>query len=447
MNASASSGNASTLTPSTRADICIIGAGTSGITVAKALKEAGLHFDIFEKGSDIGGMWRYENDNGQSSCYASLHIDTSRPNLGYSDFPIKSSLPDFLSHAQFLDYLVSYAEHFGVRELVQFRTAVESVEPVGTRYRVKLSDGRELEYGSVIVANGHLSDARYPDFPGTFSGDATHSHYYRTADPYDGKTVLVVGIGNSAVDIAVDISRRSKHVFLSTRRSAWVMPKYLFGRPIDQVSGWISRTFKLSTPKTRAVMARLIRFVAGDQRRFGLPRPEHPMSKEHATLSQDLIPYIGHGYISIKPNVKELLGDRVAFADGTEEAIDSIIYATGYNIRFPFLASDVFDPDEEAGRLYRRIVSLKHPGLLFAGLVQPVGPTIPLVEVQGRWIASMLSGKMRVPGSREQKQEVEAHITRQKETYVNSARYVLEVDYQTYRRQMTDDMKSGSASV
>lgn len=447
MNAPASSDNTSASKPSTRPDICIIGAGSSGVTVAKSLKESGLRFDIFEKGSDIGGMWRYENDNGQSSCYASLHIDTSRPNLGYSDFPIDEALPDFLSHAQFLDYLVRYAEHFGIRELVQFRTAVESVEPIGSRYRVKLSDGRELEYGSVIVANGHLSDARYPNFPGTNNGYVTHSHYYRTADPYEGKTVLVVGIGNSAVDIAVDISRRSKHVFLSTRRSAWIMPKYLFGRPIDQISSWISRTFKLSTPKTRVVMARLIRIFAGDQRRFGVLRPEHPMSKEHATLSQDLMPYIGHGYISIKPDVKELRGDRVAFADGSEELVDSIIYATGYNIRFPFLGSDVFDPDEEAGRLYRRIVSLKHPGLIFAGLVQPVGPTIPLVEVQGRWIAGMLSGKMCVPDNMRQKQEVEAHITRRKETYVNSARYVLEVDYRTYKRQMTEDMKSGSAGV
>ncbi len=429
------------------ADVCIIGAGSSGITVAKALKQAGVAFDILEKGSDIGGMWRYENDNGQSSCYASLHIDTSRPNLGYSDYPIDPSLPDFLSHAQFLDYLVAYAQNFGIRDIVRCRTEVRSIEPVGGRFRVGLADGRHADYGTVIVANGHLSDPRMPAFPGRFAGDVIHSHHYRTPAPYDGKNVLVVGLGNSAVDIAVDISRRAKHVFVSTRRSAWIMPKYLFGRPIDQVSRRISRTLNLSTPATRGIMSWLIRLVVGDQRRFGLPRPAHPMWREHATLSQDLLSCIGHGYISIKPDVRALGLDRVAFADDTDEAIDAIIYATGYNIRFPFLGPDVFDPGRDAGRLYRRIVALDHPGLLFAGLVQPVGPTIPLVEVQGRWIAALLSGRMRLPDETQRRREVDAHQARRKQAYVDAERYLLEVDYRTYVAQMAGDMRAGTAGI
>lgn len=428
-------------------DICIVGAGSSGVTVAKALKEAGLAFDIFEKGSDIGGMWRYENDNGQSSCYASLHIDTSRPNLGYSDFPIDPSLPDFLSHAQFLRYLESYADHFGIRSLVRLGTEVLSIKPVGSRFRVHLSNGKEREYGTVIVANGHLSDPRMPDFSGSFDGEEIHSHYYRTAGRYEGKRVMVVGLGNSAVDIAVDISRRAEHVFVSTRRSAWVMPKYLFGRPVDQVSGFIGRALKLPTPATRRVLSWLVRLSIGDQRRFGLPWPEHPMWREHATLSQELLPYVGHGYITFKPNVKELRGDRVAFVDGTDEPLDAIIYATGYNIDFPFISKNVFDPDKDVGRLYRRIVSLDHPGLFFAGLVQPIGPTIPLVEIQGKWIAGVLSGTVHLPDGGARRREVEAHLQWQRKTYVNSARYVLEVDFRGYSNRMKQDMRAGLAGV
>ena len=217
-------------------DICIIGAGSSGLTVAKSLRDQGLAFIVYEKGSDIGGMWRYENDNGQSSCYASLHIDTSRPNLGYSDFPLDTALPDFPSHAQFLQHLERYADKFDLRENIRFRTEVSSVEPHGSRFKVALSNGEIHEYGTVIVANGHLSDPRLPNFPGSFDGDEIHSHYYRTAGPFEGKRVMVVGLGNSAVDIAVDLARRTRHVFVSTRRSAWVMPKYLMGTPIDQVS-------------------------------------------------------------------------------------------------------------------------------------------------------------------------------------------------------------------
>lgn len=428
------------------ADICIIGAGSSGVTVAKSLAAEGLAFDIFEKGSDIGGMWRYENDNGQSSCYASLHIDTSRPNLGYSDFPIPQDMPDFLSHAQFLHYLERYAEAFGIRERVTFNTEIESVTPQEDGgFSVKIKGGEARSYAHVIVANGHLSHPRMPQFEGQFDGRQIHSHHYRTADPYQDARVLVVGLGNSAVDIAVDIARRAEHVTLSTRRSAWVMPKYLFGIPIDQVSGFIGKKLRLPTPVTRRIMARLIRLGVGDQRRFGLPRPAHPMWREHATLSQELLPYIGHGYISIKPDVARLTGGGAVFADGSQEVFDAVIYATGYNIRFPFLDPAHFDPDRQAGALYRRMISLDYQGLIFAGLVQPVGPTIPLVEKQGAWIAAHLAGKMALPDTAARAAEVAAHRAAQEKTYLGSARYVLEVDYKTYAAQMAGDLARGVA--
>lgn len=428
---------------SAKTDICIVGAGSSGVTVAKALKEAGLAFDCFEKGSQIGGMWRYENDNGQSSCYASLHIDTSRPNLGYSDFPIDPAMPDFLSHSQFLGHLEAYANKFSIPELVTFNTEVAQVAPLGSRWRVTLKSGEEREYGHVIIANGHLSDPRMPDFSGSFSGDEIHAHHYRTAAPYEGKRVLVVGLGNSAVDIAVDISKRAEHVIVSTRRSAWVMPKYLMGIPIDQWGAYLGRKLRLPTTISRRIMARLIRLGQGDQRRFGLPRPAHPMWREHATLSQELLPAIGHGRISIKPNVAELCGDSVRFEDGSNASLDAIIYATGYKTTFPFLAPEIFDPEHEAGALYRRMIPPAHPGLIFAGLVQPVGPTIPLVERQGKWIAALLSGTMKRPDKKSQEAEIAQHIARQKKTYLGSARYALEVDYAIYSKQMLEDIKGG----
>src|SRR5271156_5862557 len=327
-------------------DICIIGAGSSGVTVAKALHERGVAFDLFEKGSDIGGMWRYQNDNGQSSAYASLHIDTSRYNLGYSDFPIASDLPDFLSHSQFLKYLERYADHFGIRGLVTFKTIVEAVKPASDgRWNVHLSSGEVRNYSKVIVANGHLWDPRTPTFPGEFSGEIVHSHYYRTAAPFEDKSVLVVGIGNSAVDIAVDLARRAKSVTMSTRRSAWIMPKYLMGYPVDRWSAFLSRKLRLPTRTTRKIMSRLIRLGVGDQRRFGLKRPEHPMWREHGTFSQELLPYLGHGWISIKPNIKRLNGKEIEFEDGARQNFDAIVFATGYRTTFPFLDKAVFDPD------------------------------------------------------------------------------------------------------
>lgn len=430
------------------ADICIIGAGSSGVTVAKHLQERGLAFDCFERGSEIGGMWRYENDNGASCCYQSLHIDTSRDNLGYSDFPIPKDRPDFLSHADFLRYLEDYADRFGLRDKVAFGVSVEGATPTDDGgWRVRLSTGETRAYRTVIVANGHLWDPRWPEFPGTFDGLAIHARDYRTPAPFEGKDVLVVGFGNSAVDIAVDLSRRAKSVAISTRRGAWVMPKYLMGIPVDRWSGFFSRKLRLPTQVTRAIMARLIRLAVGDQRRFGIPRPPHPMWREHATLTQDLMPCIGHGYVTVKPDVAKLDGDGVVFSNGERAHFDAIIYATGYRTTFPFLAPDVFDGENDATRLYRRIVAPDRPGLYFAGLVQPIGPTIPLVEIQARWIAEHLSGAMRLPDRAGMSSEIEAHRERQRKTYLDSARYALEVDFALYARQMRDDMSRGSAGV
>jgi len=181
--------------------------------------------------------------------------------------------------------------------------------------------------------------------------------------------------------------------------------------------------------------------MGGDQRRFGLPRPDHPMWREHATLSQELLPYIGHGYIDVKPDVSELRGGQVAFADSTAADYDAIIYATGYQISFPFLDRTVFDPATEAGRLYRRMVPPAHPGLIFAGLVQPIGPTIPLVEIQGKWIAALLSGAFSLPSVDEMETEVSDHLARQKRTFLDSERYVLEVDSRHYAGQMNSDAR------
>lgn len=420
--------------------ICVIGAGSSGVAVAKALKQRGLAFDIVEKGSRLGGMWRYENDNGLSSAYRSLHIDTSRKSLQYSDFPIPEHMPDFLSHWQVVDYLERYARHFGVAPLIQYRTEVRSVTPAeGGRWDVTLADGRTRRYQSVVVANGHLWSPRWPDFPGRFDGTVLHSHHYRTPTPFEGKNVLVVGIGNSAVDIAVDLCRNAKGVTLSTRRGAWVVPKYIMGVPTDRWSSFLARSFRLPTPWVRRIMGRLIYLAVGDQERVGVPKPDHPIWREHACVSQDLLPYVGHGWIKIRRNVKELQGDRVAFEDGHVEPFDAVIYATGYKTEFPFLDPAVFAVKDGDARLYRRMVAPQQPGLYFAGLVQPIGPTVSLVEIQARWLAEVLAGRVVLPPREAMEAEIAEHRRRQ-QRYVDSPRYTLEVDFREHAAELRRDM-------
>ena len=431
--------------------VCIVGAGSSGVTAAKALLEKGVAFECFEIGSDIGGMWRYENDNGLSSAYRSLHIDTSRNNLGYSDFPIPGHYPDFLSHFQVIKYLEAYADRFGVRPHIRFNTRVEHVERevdgADGAWLVRLQGGEARRYRAVLVANGHLWDPRWPDFPGDFSGTAIHSHHYRTSEPFRDKNVLVVGIGNSAVDIAVDVCKQARSTLLSTRRSAWIMPKYIMGVPVDRWSSFLGRKLKLPTRVTRALIRRLMFVAVGDQARYGVPRPRHAIWQEHATLSQELLSYVGHGWIGIKPNVKELRGKTVAFDDGSEEPVDAIIYATGYRTSFPFIDRALFEVRDGAVELYRRMLPPALPGLYMVGLVQPIGPTIPLVEIQARWLAEVLAGTVTLPAPETMREEIARHRQRLEKRYVGSARYTLEVDFGEYARQLRRDMQRGRAGV
>jgi dimethylaniline monooxygenase (N-oxide forming) len=428
--------------------VCIIGAGSSGMTAAKALAARGVAFEGFEIGSDIGGMWRYQNDNGLSSAYRSLHIDTSRGNLGYPDHPIPPHYPDFLSHEEVLEWLESYAERFDLKRHFRFRCRVEGVAPLPDgSWNVTLEGGESRRYRAVIVANGHLWSPRMAEFPGAFDGEQVHSHHYRTAEPFEGRNVLVVGIGNSAVDIAVDVCKSARRTFLSTRRSAWVLPKYIMGIPVDRWSGFFARKLRLPTPVSRTLVRWLAYLVVGDQRRFGVPRPQHAVWREHATLSQELLPYCGHGWIRMKPNVRALQGKHVEFEDGSVEPVDAIILATGYRTSFPFLDAQLFQVGEDVPPLYRRIAPPQLPGLYFLGLVQPVGPTIPLVEVQSRWLASVLAGAVRLPDASAMTREIEAHASAVRRRYVGSARYALEVDARGYAKQLARDMQRGEAGA
>src|SRR2546421_6384374 len=217
---------------------CVIGAGSSGIAAAKALHERGIPFDCFEKSDRVGGNWVFGNRNGMSSAYRSLHINTSRERMEYSDFPMPKSYPDFPHHTEIAEYFENYVDHFGLRDRIVFETGVEhAARGRDGVWTITLDSGEQRLYDALLVANGHHWDPRWPEppFPGRFDGEQLHAHYYVDNADFADKNVLVVGIGNSAMDIAVESSFVAHRTLLSSRRGAWVLPKYLFGRPLDQI--------------------------------------------------------------------------------------------------------------------------------------------------------------------------------------------------------------------
>ncbi len=432
-----------------RADhVCVIGAGSSGIASCQVLNARGIPFDCFETGSAVGGNWRYENDNGMSSAYRSLHINTSRDLMAYKTFPMPDSYPDYPNHFQIAEYFDAYVDRFGFRDRIAFRTEVVAVEPVDGEWEVTVeaAEGKRetRRYRAVMVANGHHWDARWPEpaFPGSerFEGEQIHVHHYREPEVLRGKRVLVLGIGNSATDIAVESSRIGEKTFLAMRRGAYVLPKYMNGRPTDEsASAWLTR---MPLSVQRFFLTRMVGITAGDMTAYGLPKPDHKLLEAHPTISAELLSRLGHGDIAIKPNIESYPGGRaVRFADGSEEEIDLVVYCTGYKISFPFLDPQLISAPENNLPLYRRVVSVEHPGLFFIGLIQPLGAIMPIAEAQSEWVADLLSGRGSLPGPEEMRSEVGETERRMRRRYVASKRHTIQVDFHPYLREIRRERK------
>jgi cation diffusion facilitator CzcD-associated flavoprotein CzcO len=430
----------------------IIGAGSSGLTVLKALLEAGISAVCFEKGSKVGGNWAFDNDNGQSRIYRSLRINTSRDRMQFSDFPMPAEYPDYASHEQVARYFEAYAETFRLKSSIRFRSSVERVTPIATHdpdalpaYNVHTSDGAEQDFEAVIVANGHHWDPAFPEpaAAGTFAGLSLHSHDYISPDePHSlrGQRVVVVGIGNSAVDIASELGRAGADVALSVRRGAWVLPKFVFGRPIDQ-PGLIPTSFP-DAVKTR-VAELWYRFMIGEPGAYGLPAPDHRLGHAHPTLSDELLPLLRAGQISARPAIARFDRRTVHFTDGSRYQADAVIYCTGYRVTFPFFApSFISAPDNELP-LFLRCFHLEHRGLLFAGLAQPLGAIMPLVEAQGRLFARYLTGEYELPDAAEMRRRSSLEREQARRRFVATRRHTMQVDFDRYLDDLARETRAG----
>ena len=432
--------------------VCVIGAGSSGIASCQVLQARGIPFDCFEAGSEVGGNWRYNNDNGMSSAYRSLHAKSSRQCMQYAALPMPRHYPDYLSHELITNYLDDFVDHFALRQRIQFRTEAIKVEPAaggGWNVTVRQRDTRAVRtvrYGAVLVANGHHWDPQYPEpaFPGagSFSGEQMHSHHYRTPEPLAGKRVLVLGIGNSACDVAADCSPIAARTLLAMRRGAHVVPQYLFGRPTDHLTLMRVGTrapFRLQ----RSAVALLLRMARGNVTRYGMPRPDRPVLCAPPTVSDSLLSKLGHGDILVKPSIDRFHRDLVRFTDGSSEPVDVVIYCTGYKISFPFLDDAAIGAHGNQIPLYRRIVPPQLPGLYFIGLIQPIGAVMPIAEIQSEWVADLLEGRATLPPQQHMKREIARYTAATVRRYGASATHPIQVDFLAYIREIRRERQMG----
>ena len=267
------------------------------------------------------------------------------------------------------------------------------------RWSVRLSGGEHLVYDAVVVANGHDWSPSLPDLPGAFTGETLHSHAYRTPDRFADKRVLVVGAGQSAVEIATEVSRLARRTVMAIREGRHLVPRYVLGQPSDAFDQPLPN--RLPWPLARSMFGLLVRLSSGWSTTTPL-RPTHRLLEERApVLTDTLRAAVQNGTIALKPAVERLAGDRVGFADRTQEVIDAIIYATGYRIAFPFLPPDLVAVRGKHLPLYRHIVAPDLCGLYFIGYVDPFGGLLPIVEAQSAWLADVLDGHIALPARAE----------------------------------------------
>jgi hypothetical protein len=425
--------------------VCLIGAGSSGITAAKALHERGIDFDCFEKSDRVGGNWVFGNKNGMSAAYRDLFINTSRPRMEYSDFPMPDSYPDFPHHTQIAAYFEAYVDRFGFRDRITFETGVEhAARAADGTWTITLETGEQRSYDHLIVANGHHWNPRWPEpaFPGTeeFGGAQMHAHSYVENSIFTGKRVVVLGMGNSAMDIAVESSYVAERTYLAARQGVWIVPKYVFGKPVDQIR---NDTRVPLAVRQRLVQA-LISSYAGPPERYGLPKPNHRFGQAHPTVSGRILDRIQHGTITPKPNIESLRGGEVSFVDGTVVEADIVVYCTGYKITFPFFDEQFLAAPENHIELFRRVFHPDVPNLSFIGLLQPLGAIMPIAEAQGTWVGDLLTGDYRLPARTELIADITADQEAMRQRYVASKRHTIQVDYDDYLHALAGERRAGA---
>ncbi|MBC3842802.1 NAD(P)-binding domain-containing protein [Streptacidiphilus sp. 4-A2] len=419
--------------------VCVIGAGSAGITMCRALAQRDIPFDCFERSADIGGLWHYPAHSGGSCAYPSLFANTSKSVMQYPSYPMPEDYPEYPHHTQVARYFEDYVDHFGLREHIRLGTEVTRAEPVaGGGWTVTLGDGSAYRYRAVLVASGGRHGRPFHgQFDGEFTGRQLHSFDYDGPADFAGQRVVVLGLGATSADIATEVSRVAASTFLSVRTGHYVVPKIFEGHPIDLLSPFMK---KLSVEQRRPLLKLMIKLVHGDMTQFGLPAPPYQPGQGPLISTSEFLPAIMHGRISPKPVIASAKGSTVRFADGQEVEADAIIHCTGYKIAFPFLDDALVGGGSDAPPLYTWWCR-GDEGLYFIGLLHSMMALMPPAEWQADWVGDLLAGTVELPSRGEMWAEIRRARRRQDKRFYDSSGHLL-IDPNEYERVIAAERRT-----
>ncbi|HEU5266949.1 MAG TPA: FAD-dependent oxidoreductase [Jatrophihabitans sp.] len=375
--------------------VCVIGAGAAGMESTRVLRQAGHDVVCFEAGHQIGGHWNTD--------YEFLHLITPRDASGFPSRPMPADYPLFPSRDQVRDYLQDFAGTSGIAAAIRFGTRVIRLTPLAdgadgwaVHTRSETAADEVDVFDAVVIANGHHHEPRRPAVAAAFQGRSLHSAEYTNIADLAGPRVLVVGSGNSGCDLAVDTAVHGVATEIVVRHGHVFQPKTYFGRPRNALPVLRSLPRRLAERVSRE----LVRISVGTYREYpGLPEPvTSNLDKQLPVVNEQLLYWIHHGRIAVRPGIDRIDGTTVHFADGTSGSYDTILWATGFRVTLPFLDPALLTCDGEVPvRVGAATVPLGTRRLYTVGLTSPRGAQFPVFAIQAELVARLLALDGRLP--------------------------------------------------
>ncbi|XP_015267311.1 PREDICTED: dimethylaniline monooxygenase [N-oxide-forming] 3 isoform X1 [Gekko japonicus] len=434
--------------------VAIIGAGVSGLASIKACLEEGLEPTCFERSNGIGGLWHFTDSamDGRASIYASVCTNSCKEMMCFPDFPFPEDFPNYLHNTKLQEYIQMFAEHFDLLKYIKFKTLVIHVRkrldfPITGQWEVETETEGQVEldvFDAVMVCSGHHVYPNIPanNYPGMekFKGKYFHSREYKGPEKFRGKRALVVGLGNSGSDIAVELSNVASQVYLSSRSGSWVMSRvWENGYPWDMLIINRFETFLRNALPT-AISDWLFEKQMSrwfDHENFSLVPVNRTLRKE-PVFNDELPSRITCGSVVVKPGVKEFTESSAVFQDGTvQEGLDYVIFATGYTFAYPFMDDEsILMCRDNTVTLYKSILPprLEKPTMAVIGLVQSLGSAIPTAELQSRWATRVFKGLCKLPSESHMMEDIDEKMGKKLKWYGQCDS--LQTDYIVYMDEL-----------
>ncbi|XP_032950063.1 flavin-containing monooxygenase 3 [Rhinolophus ferrumequinum] len=434
--------------------VAIVGAGISGLAAIRCCLEEGLEPTCFERGDDVGGLWKFSDrvEDGRASIYPSVFTNSSKEMMCFPDLPHPDDHPNFMHNTKIHEYLKTFAQKNDLLRYIRFESLVCTIKKcpsflvTGQWEVVVEKDGKQepTVFDAVMVCSGHHVYPNLPknSFPGLdqFQGHCLHSREYKGPEAFKGKRVLVIGLGNSASDIAIELSRLATQVIISTRTGSWILSRVADnGYPWDMV--YITRFASFLRKVLPSFVSDWLHVKKMNTRlkheNYGLMPFNGTLGKE-PLFNDELPSCILCGTLSIKPSVKKFTETSAMFEDGTVfEDIDFVIFATGYDFAYPFLDESIIKGRNNEVTLFKGIFPplMEKPTFALIGFVQSLGSAIITADMQARWVAKVFANSCSLPTTKEMMDDIDENMEKNLKWFGQSQS--LQTDYITYMDELS----------